>query len=271
MSKLQTLGKCFEDARATLPFEDAIALTSYAFSTSREELIGFPESKVASESVERHSRYIERRRSGEPIAYICGYRNFWTFKLVVSPEVLIPRPETEILVEHILPHINDGDRVLDLATGSGAIALAIATTKNVSITASDYSRAALAISRSNASSLEIDLDLVESNWYEGIQGKFNVIVCNPPYVADTDKHLENGDLRFEPRDALVSGPTGLEALELVIKNAPDYLEDEGWLAVEHGFDQASDVMQLFHAAEYANITQHRDLGDHPRVVIGQRA
>ena len=271
MSRLQTLGNCLNRARAMLPFEDAIALTSYAFSKSREELIGYPETQVCDKQVKRHTHLIERRCAGEPIAYICGYRYFWTFKLAVSPAVLIPRPETEILVENIIPHINDSDRVLDLATGSGAIALAIASEKKCRITASDCSQAALDLTRTNANSLQLELDIVESNWYERIEGRFNAIVCNPPYVAEGDKYLTEGDLRFEPQVALTSGPTGLEALKLVIENAPDCLESEGWLAVEHGFDQADEVLQMFHDATFTNISAHLDLAKLPRVVMGQIA
>ena len=269
MRKPETVGSCLDLARKQLPFEDAFALTTYALSKSRAEIIGMPDASVRDSVVKQHRTFVERRQNGEPVAYICGHRHFWTFKLAVNPAVLIPRPETELLVETILSKIDYGDRVLDLATGSGAVAIALASEKNIQVTASDCSSEALKVCEENAERLGVKLKMINSDWYRSVDGKFNAIVCNPPYVADRDPHLSQGDLRFEPRLALVGGTTGLEALEIVVHEAPAHLERDGWLAVEHGYDQRAAVVELFRSAGFTNVSCHEDLSHQPRVVMGR--
>lgn len=216
---------------------------------------------------------ITRRVNGEPIAYILGKKGFHNIELMVEPGVLIPRPETELLVDIALAEIvklNRPCRVLDLGTGSGAIALAIANaTPQASIVASDQSGDALAIAKQNAGTLKLDtqVQFTQGNWYEALDPKstFDIIVSNPPYIADRDPHLVQGDLRFEPASALTDYGNGLTYLAVIISEADQYLRPGGLLAVEHGFDQSEAVMQLMKLAEFEEIQVHLDLAGLERI------
>ena len=209
-----------------------------------------------------------RLAAGEPLAYLTGERGFWDFTLTVTPDVLIPRPETETLVEAALDRLSPGDRVLDLGTGSGAIALALARSGRADVTAVDDSEAALAVARANAERLGASIRLLESNWFEQVTGSFDMIVANPPYVAEGDPHLPA--LAREPKRALVAGKNGLDDLHRIITSAPTYLEPGGWLLVEHGYNQAGPVAHAFTTAGFKAVEGLQDLGGQPRVTLGQR-
>ena len=215
----------------------------------------------------------KRRRDGEPVAYLTGVKEFWGLPLRVTQDVLIPRPATETLVELALEWIprDASARVLDLATGSGAVALAIAHERpNARVTATDVSEAALAVARDNAARLQLpNIECVASDWWTAIESAFDVIVANPPYVAAGDAHLQEGDVRFEPRGALVPPADALSALRTIVTNAQRHLAPRGALAVEHGYDQSSAVQALFAAAGFTQIVVRRDLAGIPRVVGGR--
>jgi release factor glutamine methyltransferase len=221
---------------------------------------------------------VSRRVLGEPIAYILGKKGFHKIELEVSPGVLIPRPETELLVEIALTEItklNKHTRVLDLGTGSGAIALSIASSAPLaSLIASDQSTEALAIARHNAQTLNL-LDQVQfllGSWYTALTelSQFDVIVSNPPYIAHQDPHLSQGDLRFEPASALTDYGSGLGCLEIIIAGADQYLKPGGLIAVEHGFDQSDAVMGLMQVAGLIDVQAHLDLAGHCRVASGRK-
>jgi release factor glutamine methyltransferase len=219
-----------------------------------------------------------RRRDGEPVAYLTGFREFWGLTLSVSPNVLIPRPETETLVEqalHRLPADRDV-RVLDLGTGSGAIALAIARERpRATIVATDTSAAALVVARANARRVGVfTVEFFLADWYghamlDAPSPLFDAIVSNPPYIAAGDPHLSQGDVRYEPMAALTSGADGLSALRAIVAGAPARLVPGGFLAVEHGYDQAQAVRELFAEAGFAHVDAARDLSGIHRVVIGR--
>ncbi|MEZ0330095.1 MAG: peptide chain release factor N(5)-glutamine methyltransferase, partial [Methylophilaceae bacterium] len=215
-----------------------------------------------------------RRLQGEPIAYILGYREFFGLELIVTPATLIPRPDTETLVEVALaklskdkPHL-----VLDLGTGSGAIALAIAKNRpQANLIAVDASIAALEIAKKNAQHLNIsNIQFQESNWFDALEHeRFNVIVSNPPYIEENDTHLKEGDLRFEPITALASGTDGLDDIRHIIANCLVYLNPQGWLMLEHGYQQAEAVADLMANIGLVDIATIQDLGGNDRVTIGR--
>lgn len=218
---------------------------------------------------------MKRRVAGEPVAYIVGWREFHGHRFRVTPDVLIPRPDTETLVDAALALV-PGDasaRVLDLGTGSGCVAISIALARPLAqVVATDSSPAALAVARGNAQALEArNLRLLAADWYAGISGRFDLIVSNPPYIAAADPHLATGDLRFEPADALSPGGDGLDALRAIIAGAPAHLRASGWLLVEHGWDQGEAVGSLLAAAGFAHRSTHHDLGGHHRVSGASRA
>ncbi len=217
---------------------------------------------------------LRRRQAGEPVAQITGRRGFWSLELAVTADTLIPRPETELLVELALDRLPRGEprRVLDLGTGSGAIALAIASERPLAeLTAVDASEAALDVARDNAADAGLALRLLHSNWFSALPGEtFHLVASNPPYIADGDPHLGQGDLRFEPRAALASGPDGLDAIRIIARDAAAHLAPGGWLLVEHGFEQGPAVRALFIAAGLDPVATERDLEQRDRVTLGRR-
>lgn len=218
-----------------------------------------------------------RRLSGEPIAYLLGSKGFYNIELNVAPGVLIPRPETELLVDIALAEIQRlGGRatILDLGTGSGAIALAIANNaEHVRVLATDQSKEALTIAQLNAQALGLQnqVQFAQGSWYEALNpGKlWDIIVSNPPYIAQNDAHLSQGDLRFEPSSALTDGGNGLRCLQSIISEAGTHLKPGGLLAVEHGYDQSEEVHQLMQNASMVGIELHRDLAGHGRITSGR--
>lgn len=215
---------------------------------------------------------LQRREQGEPVAHLLGQRGFWTLDLAVNAHTLIPRPETELLVEFALEKIAVGseERILDLGTGSGAIALAVKSERPAcAVTAVDASAEALAVARANALRLHLPVAFLHGSWFEPLSGqRFRLILSNPPYIAQDDEHLSRGDVRFEPRSALVSGPDGLDDIRTLAGAAPDHLLPGGWLALEHGHDQAARVRAILQAAGFVQVGSRHDLNGHERITFG---
>ena len=256
------------------PVLDVELLLAHALGKPRIYLHTWPEREVPKDIQAQFETLLARRTMGEPIAYLLGTQEFWSLTLSVTPDTLIPRPETELLVEQALTHIADDDaaKLLDLGTGSGAIALAIAKERpRCQVLAADSSQKALAIASTNAKTLQLNnVEFILSNWFEAIPTQtFDLIVSNPPYIAQDDPHLKLGDVRFEPDTALVSGPDGLNDIRQLIQQAPAYLNKGGWLLLEHGYDQADAVCALLTAAGFVNICDYQDLGGQARVAVGQ--
>ncbi|HSC24411.1 MAG TPA: peptide chain release factor N(5)-glutamine methyltransferase [Casimicrobiaceae bacterium] len=264
-------------AQAGLAPLDAQVLLAHVLGVGRAWLAAHATDRIAPRDVETFFALARRRRDGEPVAYLTGTREFFGLPLTVDPSVLIPRPETETLVEAALHLLDAGRprRVLDLGTGSGAIALAIAHERpRADVLGVDRSAAALAVAARNAGRLKLaNVRWLQSDWYEHVDelaGAFDVIASNPPYVADGDPHLAEGDVRFEPHGALRAGPDGLSALRVVVAGAPARLAAGGALVVEHGFDQAEAVRALVHAAGLENPRSLRDLAGIPRVCVARK-
>lgn len=221
----------------------------------------------------RFEALLQRRLAGEPVAYLAGERGFWSLDLQVTAATLIPRPDTETLVEWALELLPAGTaaRVLDLGTGSGAIALALKHSRPAcTVFAVDASPAALAVARANARRLALDVEFRESDWFAAVAGeRFDVLLSNPPYIAPGDPHLEQGDLRFEPRSALVAGEGGLQDLRRIAEAAPAHLSAGGWLLLEHGNEQGPAVRELLHRQGFADIATRRDLGGQERITGGR--
>lgn len=253
---------------------DARVLMRAALGVSDAHLAAHPEQALSRDERDRYLGWVERRHAGAPVAYLTGEREFYSFAFKVTPAVLIPRPETELLVETALEHIpvDEPCRVLDLATGSGCVSVAIAKHRpRARVTATETSREALALARENAARHGAAVEFVESGWFEALSGRrFEMIVANPPYIAAGDPHLNAGDVRFEPRDALVAGPTGLECIEVIVEGAARYLTaGGGWLLFEHGYDQGACSRALLAAAGYEDVVTRRDLAGIERVSGGK--
>ncbi|HUI58794.1 MAG TPA: peptide chain release factor N(5)-glutamine methyltransferase [Steroidobacteraceae bacterium] len=252
---------------------DAEVLLAHALSTSRTQLKTHPQTIPSAERARRYGDLIERCASGEPVAYIIGYRDFWTLRLAVDPSVLVPRPETELLVERALALVSAPQAsVADLGTGSGAIALALASERREwRITATDRSERALATARANAKSLSLaHVEFLPGNWFEPLAGRrFDLLVSNPPYIAAGDPALRHPALLREPQDALTPGPDGMSCLRTLIHLAPQYLERRGWLLLEHGSDQATAVARELVVRGFGHVRSHRDLAGHDRATEAQ--
>lgn len=271
-----TVGELLSQARAGLPQpREAILLVAYALGLSAVDLYAHPERMVGAAEAQSVLGLIERRLAGEPVAHLLGRREFYGLELRVTPDVLIPRPETELLVDLALTRLETGSRarVLDLGTGSGAIAIAIARARpEIRMVAVDRSPAALSVARANAERHRLrNLAFREGAWFEPLSGQdFDLIVSNPPYVAAADPHLLSGDVRFEPVAALAAGPDGLDDLKAIIAAAPAHLLEGGWLLLEHGADQQGAVLELLAAAGFTECRGHEDLAGLPRAVSARR-
>ena len=267
-----TVGESLDAARGLLPRLDADVLTAHAIRSSRNALYAFPERAMRADDAGRLAGFVSRRQRGEPLAYIVGRREFWSLTLRVDPRVLVPRPETECLVEAALARIGDIATVLDLGTGSGAIALAVAASRpNARVVGVDRASGCIDVARQNAARLELTATFRQSDWFSALDPseRFDVVVANPPYVAEGDPHLAADGLRFEPRDALVAGADGLAALRRILAAAPSHLARGGWLCVEHGHDQEVAVRDLFVAHGFRDIETTPDLAGIPRVTCGR--
>lgn len=262
-------------AMAGLAPIDAQVLLAHVLARDRAWLVAHATDALDGADVAAFERLARLRRDGEPVAYLTGRREFWGLDLAVDGSVLIPRPETETLVECALRKLpsESAVRVLDLGTGTGAIACAIARERpRATVVASDRSRTALEVARRNARDLRLDgVQFVEGDWLDAVENAaaFDVIASNPPYVAANDTHLAEGDVSREPVAALIAGSDGLAALRRIIAAAGAHLSPGGWLVVEHGYDQAAAVRGLLAAAGFAELESHRDLAGIPRVAAGR--
>jgi release factor glutamine methyltransferase len=251
---------------------DAALLVAHALGRTRSWLYAHGDDPVDEAAREACERLVARRAAGEPVAYITGHRGFWRFDLRVTPDTLVPRPETELLVELALERLPEGKplRIADLGTGSGAIALALAHERPAArVVAVDASAAALEVARGNARALGIgNVEFREGDWLQPLAGEtFDLIASNPPYIAVGDPHLD--DLRHEPALALSSGADGLDAIRTIVRDAPPRLVAGGWLLLEHGLDQGAAVRALLSAAGYADVSTARDLEQRDRVTLGR--
>jgi len=246
---------------------EARLLLSEASGLPAASLVAFDERPLPSEAEARFHGFVERRKRGEPVAYILGHKEFYGLEFAVTPAVLIPRPETELLVELALQR--DFSSVLDLGTGSGAVALAIKQHRpGARVSAVDHSSEALSIARLNAASLGLEVELREGDWFEPLgKARFDLIVSNPPYVALGDPHLPA--LRFEPAKALLAGEDGLDAIREIVRCAPRHLEPQGWLLLEHGLGQQGWVQRLLGEAGLESVRTWPDLSGIPRVTGGK--
>lgn len=256
------------------PRLEAEVLLAAALNRPRSTLHAWPERMPEPEQAARFNAWLNRRRAGEPVAYILGRREFWSLELAVTPATLIPRPETELLVELALERLpaNHPVTVADLGTGSGAIALALAVERpQARIVATDQSPAALAVARCNARRLKITrVEFRQGDWCTPLAGeRFELIVANPPYVAAADPRWQEGELRFEPSAALISGEAGLDALRAIIAAAPDHLQPGGWLLLEHGYDQGEAVPALLQEQGLVEVSDHRDAAGLSRSSCGR--
>jgi len=240
---------------------------------NRAYLFAHPERILDADEQTRYGALLERRLRGEPVAYLLGVREFFGLDFKVTPDTLIPRPETELLVELALQRLpkRGVSRVLDMGTGSGAIALAIAHARpDVEVVALDASEAALEVARENAQRLKlINVHLLHSDWFAALAGeRFDVIVSNPPYIEADDEHLVLGDVRFEPLSALASGADGLDDIRRIVAAAHQHLNPGGWLMFEHGYNQAARVRELMRQAGFSGVASSRDLSGIERATIG---
>jgi release factor glutamine methyltransferase len=269
-------------SNTALPANEARILLAHLlekhYQLPRTALISRDDMTLSSIATTEWASLEKRRLCGEPIAYLVEKKSFYNIDLQVGPGVLIPRPETEILVDLAINEIkrrNKPTSVLDLGTGSGAIALAVAQAAPLAtVLATDQSIDALDIARRNAKQLELNsrVHFVQGDWYGALdaQDRFDMILSNPPYIAALDQHLSEGDLRFEPASALTDDANGLSCLEVIISHASQYLESEGFLAVEHGFDQSISVVELMKMAGLRDIQVHLDLAGHHRAVSAKK-
>lgn len=254
---------------------DAEVLLTACLGKPRSHLHAWPEQCVEPEQQAQFLAWLQRRAAGEPVAHLTGRREFWSLELAVTADTLIPRPETETLVALALEKIPDNTtaHIADLGTGTGTIALAIASERpHAEIIATDSSARALNIARQNAQRLDIrNVQFVEGSWCNPLPARlFDFILSNPPYIATSDPHLEAGDVRHEPRSALVAGPQGLDDLQQLVHCAKGHLAGNGWLIVEHGYDQGSHVRQLFSESGYRVISDHADDAGISRVTMGRK-
>ena len=259
------------------PRADADVLLCHLLGCRRSYLMTWPERELDAAQQAALQGWLARRLNGEPIAHLVGEREFWSLPLKVSPATLIPRPDTEVLVEQALTRIPQGPcAVLDLGTGTGAIALALKSERpELDVWAVDRMADAAALARENSAVLGLPIEVRDGSWFEPLgepdrdnTPRFAVIVSNPPYIDGADPHLEQGDVRFEPRSALVADDAGLADIRHIVAHAPAYLLTDGWLLLEHGWDQGEAVRQLLRDGGYREVATVRDYGDNDRVTLG---
>lgn len=261
-------------SRSDAPLLDAQVLLAHTLGRELSWLYAHPEYHPDTAQCNDFDNLVARRRDGEPVAHLTGRREFWSLPLAVDASTLVPRPETEHLVEAVLAlELPNDAKVLDLGCGSGAIALALACERPMwMVTATDRSTMALNLARRNAETLDLaHIRFIAGCWYEPLppDERFDLIVSNPPYIAATDPHLEQSDLRFEPRSALVSGEDGLDDIRIIIDGASAHLAPDGWLWLEHGYDQGEQVAELLQRAGYDCTSYRRDLAGHVRCTGGR--
>ena len=266
---MTTIAEILRGARDEAQRRDFEVLIAHALDVGRAHLYAHGSDLLSSTQLHRLQGPLDAYRAGTPVAYVTGRREFWDLELDVSPAVLIPRPETELLVELALERLPPRARILDLGTGSAAIALALKHERgDCAVVATDASEPALVAARHNAAKHAVDIELRLGSWYRVAGERFDVIVSNPPYIRSEDPHLDS--LVSEPLIALEAGPDGLDALRVIVGGAPEHLVDGGWLLVEHGYDQGTAVRALFACAGFAAIETVRDGAAHERVTLGKR-
>ena len=277
-AKLQTIEHLLIWGKSVLSESESAALDSrlllsHCMQCEPVYLLTWPEKNVEASHYKQYCELIYKRQQGQPVAYLLGYRDFWDLRLQVSDATLIPRPETELLVESVLGlPLSTQAKVLDLGTGTGAIALALASEKpNWRITAVERHSAALELAIKNAHLNDLQsVVFKQSNWFSALdQCRYELIVSNPPYVESDSKFLALGDVRFEPASALTSGKDGLDDIRIIIPQSRQYLSDKGWLVLEHGFQQGSDIRAIFTHCGFANIETLNDLNGLERITWGQ--
>lgn len=279
MSSINQLRQIIEDAIKQLqPVSDSARLDTELLlcnilKKDRSFLRAWPEHELNQQQHDLFLQLLELRLQGKPIAHILGERGFWSLDLKVTPDTLIPRPDTERLVELALDIIPENAQwnILDLGTGTGAIALSLAKENlTCSITATDQSSAALEVAKENAKRNQIsNMTFIQSNWFNELENQqFEMIVTNPPYIEESDPHLKQGDVRFEPLSALTSGADGLDDIRTIIESSKDYLRKNGVLLIEHGYDQANAVCELLKASNFTQVTDYNDDNGNPRVAMG---
>ncbi|MFQ3237697.1 MAG: release factor glutamine methyltransferase [Paraglaciecola sp.] len=255
------------------PALDSRLLLCHALQCEQVYLLTWPDKTLGPEVLSQYQQMVAKRKTGHPVAYLLGYRDFWTQRLQVSPVTLIPRPETELLVEIALglPLSNDA-HVLDLGTGTGAIALALASEKpDWQVTGVDVNPDAVLLAKANAVANQLkQVRFLPSNWFSALTGnQFALIVTNPPYVETASEYLQQGDVRFEPNRALVSGEDGLDDIRLIIAQSPNFLSANGWLAFEHGFNQHLAIAAMLAGEGFDNIQTFDDLNQLPRITLAR--
>ena len=267
----ESIAAVLRGQRLPLPQLEIRMLLAQVLGLTRVQMITQSERLLTAQEAQQLDTLCARRIAGEPIAYLLGEREFYGLALQVDPNVLIPRPETELLVELALQHLPPNGHVLDMGTGSGAIAIAIAHTRpDADVSALDASLLALQVAQRNAARHGAHIRFLHSDWFAALAaGRFDLIVSNPPYIVAGDRHLAEGDLRFEPIDALTDHADGLSALRTISARAPAHLSSGGWLLMEHGYDQAQPVRALLDAAGFGQVQSWRDLAGIERVSGGQ--
>ncbi|WP_107851587.1 peptide chain release factor N(5)-glutamine methyltransferase [Oceanimonas marisflavi] len=254
------------------PALDADVLLCHVLGKPRSFLLAWPEFEVSGQQQAELAALVARRRAGEPVAHLTGQREFWSLMLEVSPDTLIPRPDTEVLVEAALARLPEGPaRVVDLGTGTGAIALSIKSERPLdTVLAVEFNPQAAALARRNATRLGLAVEVRQGSWLKPLAGlTFDMIVSNPPYINAADPHLAEGDVRFEPLSALVADEEGLADIRHIAGCAPAHLVAGGWLLVEHGWQQGEAVQQIFIDNGFEKVTTLRDYGGQDRVTLGQ--
>ena len=241
---------------------DAELLLCNLMNMDRSKLYSSPDTGIPLEKALEYKNLVNKRSNGEPLAYITGKKEFWSLDLLVNQYTLIPRPETECLVETALSEIalDSEMAIADLGTGSGAIAIALAMERpHCNITATDICEHAIEVAQINANHHGAgNINIIRSNWFENLQGRFDLIVSNPPYIKNGDKHLAEDGVAYEPGLALCGGEDGMEAIEIIINNAPEHLNTGAWLMIEHGYDQAETVRSIFKQCNFSEINTHCD-------------
>lgn len=276
---MTAIAECLKRSEELLSVSDSAELDiqillAYCIAQSRTFLMTWPERELTATQLSAFDDLVERRKEGEPIAYLIEQQGFWSLDLRVLPTTLIPRPETELLVEQALAFLSakPQSEVLDLGTGTGAIALAMAKElPEAKVLGVDINHASIALAKDNAARNNIgNVSFKQSSWYTELAGLFDLIISNPPYIRTDDPHLSQGDVRFEPVRALVAGTDGLADLRIIIREAPVYLQAGGALMVEHGYDQKHAVSQLFKQSQFVDVSCYQDLAGQDRITVGIR-
>lgn len=263
------LGNCSDSALL-----DAEVLLCHCLNKPRTYLRTWPEHQPDDEQIRQFQTLIAQRSQGVPVAYLTGHREFWSRDFLVTPDVLIPRPDSELLIEQALAllTVTQHCKIIDLGTGSGILAITLAAERPLAtVFASDFSKSALAVAQLNAKRLQTgNVRFIYSNWFDAIdEDNFDLVLSNPPYIADDDPHLRQGDLRFEPQTALVSPNQGLQDIAMLAEQARHRLKPAGHLLVEHGYNQQHEVQTIFQRYGYQKIATQRDFSGNPRITTGQ--